>query len=202
MQLRAVTWLLSHLEALMTRRLPTPSLKGALLSLPVFLVLLVLIGPSPVASRPIQENPSSPSWDPACYMTNEQTLTFLQNIAAAYPQLATLTNIGNSWENRSLWMMQMTSAVHPLPKPVLYLVAAQHPRDIAGPAVLLRFLDYLAHNYNVDPNVTWLLDNRSIIILPVANPDGYYQVYTNSLNAYKNRKRCLTQSTHLAGIRA
>src|SRR5687768_7101621 len=164
----------------MTRRLST------LLSLPVFFLLLFITAPSPATSHPLHENPSSPSWDPACYKTNEQTLAFLQNIAATYPQLTTLTNIGNSWENRPLWLMHMTSANRPLPKPALYLVAAQHPRDIAGPAVLLRFIDYLARNYNVDPDVTWLLDNKSIIFLPVANPDSYEQVPVSPL-IYKNR---------------
>src|SRR5687768_16872682 len=164
----------------MTRRLST------LLSLLVFFHLFITV-PYPATSRPLHENPSNPSWDPACYKTNEQTLAFLQNIAATYPQLTTLTHIGNSWENRPMWIMHMTSPNRPLPKPALYLVAAQHPRDIAGPAVLLRFIAYLTRNYNVDPDVTWLLDNRSITFLPIANPDGYYQVYTNSLNAYKNR---------------
>ena len=84
MQSRSVTRLSKYLEALMTRRLST------LLSLPVFFVLLFLTGPSPATSHSLKENPSSPSWDPACYQTNEQTLAFLQNIAATYPQLAIL----------------------------------------------------------------------------------------------------------------
>ena len=47
--------------------------------------------------------------------------------------------------------------------------------------VLLRLVTYLTQNFGVDPDVTWLLDNRTILILPEANPDGYYQVYSNGV---------------------
>src|SRR5438874_10237947 len=52
--------------------------------------------------------------------------------------------------------------------------------------MLLRLITYLTQSYGTDPDVTWLLDNRSILLIPSANPDGYAQV-PMGLNQYKNR---------------
>jgi len=52
--------------------------------------------------------------------------------------------------------------------------------------MLTRYISYLTQGYGVDPDVTWLLDNREIYILPIANPDGYFQVYSNGYQWYKN----------------
>jgi hypothetical protein len=52
--------------------------------------------------------------------------------------------------------------------------------------MLMRYISYLTQSYGVDPDVMWLLDNREIYVLPVANPDGYWQVYANSGAGYKN----------------
>ena len=136
--------------------------------------LLTLGGASPTQAAP---TPHSADWDPACYRTNPQIDTFLQGIASSYPQLATLTDAGPSWEGRQQWLLQLGSNRLPGPKPTLFLAAAHHARDIAGPEMLLRFISYLAENYDVDPDITWLLDNRRVALLPVINPDGYFSVY-------------------------
>lgn len=158
-----------------------------LLPLLAVLFLLALAGANPVQSKAYTDTPSTPLWDPSCYRTNAQIEAFLQNVASSYPQIATLTDAGLSWENtRHLWLLKMGSSLHPEPKPAIYLVAGQHPRDIATPEMLMRYISYLAQNYGVDPDVTWVLDNRSIWIMPMSNPDGYYQVYNNGFNWYKN----------------
>ncbi|MDQ3927829.1 MAG: hypothetical protein M3328_01650 [Chloroflexota bacterium] len=150
------------------------ALKPLPLLLLAFASLLALVGAQPTQAAPSSR---SPDWDPACYRTNAQIETFLHGIATSYPQLATLTNTGSSWEERPQWLMQLGSDRLPGPKPTLFLTAMHHARDIAGPEVLLRLISYLTQNYGVDPDVTWLLDNRRLIFLPVINPDGYFRVY-------------------------
>ncbi len=132
--------------------------------------------------------PLHPGWDPVCYRTYEQTQSLLQSIAVAYPDLATLSSEGYSWENtRQLWLMRLSSNRNPSPGPTLYIVAGQHPRDIATSAVVISYTLYLVQNYGLDPDVTWLLDNRTVALMPVANPDGYYQVYAGGYAYwYKN----------------
>ncbi len=157
--------------------------------LPVLVMLLGLMGLSAaVAASPV-DTPAgqSPDWLPECYSTNNQIQTSLQQTAASYPQIATLTDAGLSWEGtRHLWLLKLTNNARPEPKPAIYLVAAQRPRDIATAEMLLRYANYLTRNYGADSDVTWLLDNRSVYIMPMANPDGYNQVYSNGLNWPKN----------------
>ena len=62
-------------------------------------------------------------------------------------------------------------------KPALLLVGGQHARDIATPEMLMRFAAYLTAGYGADPDATWLLDHRAVVVLPLANPDGYFHVY-------------------------
>ncbi len=117
-------------------------------------------------------------WDSACYRTYTQVEAFLQGVAGMHPQIAELRDAGLSWEGtRHLWLMRLGSGRLPEPKPAIYLVAAHHARDVATPEMLLRYISYLTENYGVDPDVTWLLDNRTIWVMPLANPDGYEQIY-------------------------
>nr|MDQ5867309.1 hypothetical protein [Chloroflexota bacterium] len=157
------------------------------LALLVLSVLLLVQAPPSAASPPALP-PSTPAWD-VCYRTNEQITSYLQSVAAAHPQIATLSDAGLSWEGtRHLWLMRLGSGGGPdiEPRPTIFLLAGQHPRDIATIEVLVRFIGHLAANYGTDPNVTWLLDNRWIYVLPVPNPDGFAQVYSNRPTWFKN----------------
>jgi carboxypeptidase T len=40
------------------------------------------------------------------------------------------------------------------------------------PEIALRLMEYLLNNYGVDDDVSWLLNDHLIVIVPVANPDG------------------------------
>src|SRR6476620_236553 len=153
----------------------------------LLLLSLALLGTgmrtSVQAAAPLASDTESPLWDPACDSTYPQIEAALQNTATQYPQLATLVDGGLGWDHtRHLWALKLGSTRLPGPKPTLFLLGGQHPRDIATSQVLLRLVTYLTQNFGVDPDVTWLLDNRTILILPEANPDGYYQVYANDLN--------------------
>ena len=135
--------------------------------------------PSPSAAR-------SPDWDPACYKTYPQIEAFLQAQAAQYPLVAELVDAGASWEGtRRLWALRLGSARVPGDKPTLLLVGGHHARDIATTEVLLRFAAYLAAGYGTDPDATWLLDHRTVVVLPLANPDGYHRV-VGGYPAFKN----------------
>ncbi|HYP19044.1 MAG TPA: M14 family zinc carboxypeptidase, partial [Chloroflexia bacterium] len=141
--------------------------------------------PSPSPFQPPRQSPSFAT----CYRNYDQVTAFLQSVAASHPQIATLSDAGPSWGGtRHLWLMRLGSGGGPAsePRPTIFLLAGQHPRDIATIEVLLRFVDHLANNYGLDPNVTWLLDNRWIFILPLPNPDGYVRAYSDVPGWSKN----------------
>ncbi|MBN2145800.1 MAG: hypothetical protein JW726_00370 [Anaerolineales bacterium] len=125
------------------------------------------------------------------YMVN-----FLQGIASSYPEITRLDNIGTAWEgenggyDRYLYVMRVTNEDPAYgsisSKPVFFLMANIHAREVTTPEMAIRYLKYLTsgHNglggYNIDPDVTWLVNHHVAYILVSANPDGHYKNETNT----------------------
>lgn len=61
-------------------------------------------------------------------------------------------------------------------KPVFFLMANIHAREITTPELAMRMLDWLVNGYGSDPNATWLVDWHEIWLVPTANPDGHWLV--------------------------
>lgn len=75
--------------------------------------------------------------------------------------------------------------------PQLVVFSAQHSNEWLGPEMSMRLARYFADSYqaNVD-GVRPLLSDRALVIVPVANPDGYQYSHTNSRSWRKNRFDC------------
>jgi len=116
----------------------------------------------------------------ACYRTVEETYTSLAKLAVDHPALAAWIDIGDSWEKSQpggatgydLNTLVLTNQSQPGPKPKFFLIAAIHAREYATAELATRFAEQLVAGYNVDPDLTWLLDYTEIHILAQANPDG------------------------------
>ena len=115
-----------------------------------------------------------------CYRTVEETFTVAQAIATSYPGLATWVDMGDSWEKTQaggsegydLSVLRLTNEAISGPKPKLFVMTSVHAREYAPAELGTRFAEYLVENYNVDADVTWLLDYHEIHLLLQANPDG------------------------------
>ncbi len=69
-------------------------------------------------------------------------------------------------------------------KPVFFLMANIHAREITTPEIAMRFLDLLLDGYGTDANITWLVDWHEIWIVPTVNPDGHWLVTLGEEPAY------------------
>ena len=115
-----------------------------------------------------------------CYRSVEETFAVLQNLAAAYPALTELIDIGDSWDKYTsggpdgfdLQVLRITNKNIPGPKPVFFLMAAIHGRELATSETALRLAETLLQQYGVNPEITLLLDYQEIQVLPLTNPDG------------------------------
>lgn len=115
-----------------------------------------------------------------CYRTVEETLTALGQIAERRPDLATLVDIGESWDKLTpggaagydLLVLVLSNGSVPGPKPKLFLMAEHHARELVTAETALRFAEELVAGYGVDPDITWLLDFQEVHMLPMSNPDG------------------------------
>lgn len=116
---------------------------------------------------------------PACYRTYHDMETFLQAREGQYPELLAVEDVGDTWEkqqglaSRELYAARLTSPEGPAKKPRLLLEAEHHAREIITPEIAMDFIDDLLENYGQDPTITWLLDNREVWVVPMANPDGH-----------------------------
>jgi len=114
------------------------------------------------------------------YRTVAEMRAYVDSKAAQYPNLAEVFVYGQSWERvhnggtsgSDLFGITLTNEQITGPKPTFFLMAAIHARELTTSELALRFVDYLLTNYGTDGDVTWLLDEHKIVIVPVANPDG------------------------------
>jgi carboxypeptidase T len=118
----------------------------------------------------------------ACYRTVDDTHARLQQLAAAYPALATVVPIGSSWRRT-----QDPASGHPLEvlrltqsgtdgmfadKPALFVLGGIHGREYVTAETALRFGEWLVERYGRDADATTLLDHYQVHLLVQANPDG------------------------------
>ncbi len=109
-----------------------------------------------------------------CYPTLDETISALDQMHAARPDLVSYrVSIGQSWEERDIWMVRMTAAEDPDAVPQALYTSLHHAREPQSLAAVLYFMYYLLDGYGTDPEVTALLDNRALYFIPVLNPDGY-----------------------------
>ncbi len=124
---------------------------------------------------------------------------FLQDVQAAYPDLTELYDIGDAWmatepgqHHRDIWVLRVTNedpAFGPIEdKPAFFLFAAIHAREVAVPELAIRYIKYLTDGfdgeggYDVDPDVTWLVDHHVVHVLVMQNPDGHWKNEENTDN--------------------
>ncbi len=142
-----------------------------------------------------------------CYRTVEESLSSAQQLVATYNTIAELVDVGDSWKKHQnpalgydLWALRLTNRAIPGVKPVHYLQGGLHAREYATAETVLRYGEWLAAQYNVNPDVTWILDHQEVVILFQANPDGRKVAEISSTRLQrKNRNEnfCSTGGTSL-----
>jgi hypothetical protein len=119
--------------------------------------------------------------------TYDEHVRFMTDLAAAYPDLTEMINLGLSVEGRPLWALRITGPGED--KPGVLYHGAQHGNEQAGASVVAYAAYYILTNYDSDPDVAVLVDNVEWFLLPIMNPDGYvaYQRYNaNGVDLNRN----------------
>ena len=131
---------------------------------------------------PRQSSPGQTSGIPGypCYRTVEETYNDLATLASNHPDLATWTDVGDSWEKATpggadgydIYALTITNKTIPGPKPKFFMIASIHAREYTPAELATRFAEKLVNDYGVDPDITWLVDHYEFHLIPQANPDG------------------------------
>ncbi|MFK7893005.1 MAG: PKD domain-containing protein [Granulosicoccus sp.] len=123
----------------------------------------------------------------SCYRTVEGTYQTAEAIVAAFPDLASWTDVGDSWRKASglsgydQMVLRLTNFSNTGPKPKIFITSSIHAREYTPAELMTRFAEMLVTNYNVDADVTWILDHHDIHLMLIANPDGRKQAETGIL---------------------
>jgi len=121
----------------------------------------------------------------------------MDSIIAARPDLAQGVVYGQTWRKtqdpnsgydlRAICLTKQRPgdcALNPnTDKPRFFLMAAIHARELTTSEMVWRWMDDLVAKYNVDPDVTALLDYNEIWMIPLTNPDGRQMVEQGNADA-------------------
>ncbi|CAB3219977.1 unnamed protein product [Arctia plantaginis] len=103
---------------------------------------------------------------------------YLESIAAQYPDIVTLVNVGKSFEGRDIKYLKIsTTNFMDTSKPIYFMDASMHAREWVTTPVTLYSIYRLVENLRTEDND--LLTDIDWIILPLVNPDGYEYTHTH-----------------------
>ncbi|GAA3463787.1 M14 family metallopeptidase [Saccharothrix longispora] len=119
------------------------------------------------------------------YRTVAEHEKHLTDVAAAYPALTQVHDIGDSWRRtrgqgghdiKAICITRKQAgdcALDPdSAKPRFALIAQLHARELATGELAWRWIDHVTRGYGTDAEVTSVLDTTELWVVPIANPDG------------------------------
>jgi hypothetical protein len=119
--------------------------------------------------------------DMGLYHTYQETVDELKQREAKYPDICKLYDVGDTWENREMWLLKVSdNPAQSEAEPRLFVVGCHHAREIMTVEIPLRFIKVLLEGYATNPDIKYYVDNYEIYIMPMANPDGHVYVENHS----------------------
>jgi murein tripeptide amidase MpaA len=108
------------------------------------------------------------------YYDNEALVERLQWLAGQHPDLAEVTVLGRSYEGREIPLVVLGNrATGPdLEKPGLWIDGNIHATEVTASMAALYIVRHLLAGYDRDPQITRILDQVAIYVVPRLNPDG------------------------------
>jgi hypothetical protein len=107
-----------------------------------------------------------------------------------FPDLVDLYEVGKSYEGRPVLQMTVTNkkSGKDTDKPAAFFEGGRHSGEVTSSECVLWMIQYLLLHYGTDPEVTHLLDTKTIYLKPVNNPDGH-NLYLNTSQSNRSTVR-------------
>lgn len=110
------------------------------------------------------------------YTPNKVIESHLRGLASKYPDLAKIVEVGQSGLQQNIVGIQITKGVQEdreLLKPKVRYSGNMHGNEPVGREMLNHFAEVLLLAYGVLDEITELINNTDITIIPTMNPDGF-----------------------------
>lgn len=110
------------------------------------------------------------------YYTLAEVDQVLADLVAAdtHNIVGSIVQIGTSRQARPIKALRIANKSLPdHSRPRVLITSLHHAREGISLCAVLDFMKRLTTGYGVDPNITYLVDQREIWFIPVLNPDGY-----------------------------
>ena len=143
------------------------------------LLAAALLLPSAALAKETKPSDSAQavSIDWSARYTYEELETQLEEINSNYPDITALYPIGHSWQERTLWCMEVTDAsVQKSEKTGIAVFANIHGGERESASCAMYFAWWLTKNSETK-RVQDILSSYVIYVIPVINPDGYEQSF-------------------------
>lgn len=109
----------------------------------------------------------------ANYPTSAQIAEKLRVAAAKYPKIMKLINIGKSVKGKDLLVMKISDNVNTEEvEPEFKYISSMHGDEITGRELSVSLIEEIGQKYGSDSEITDLVNNTEIYIMPSMNPDG------------------------------
>ena len=119
-------------------------------------------------------------------------IAYFNNIATLRPDLASISDIGDSVQSNDIYALSITAPDAPgnlaADRPVILWHGATHAREWVSPMTVSYLASKFVDSFDTDPRVNDILHSARIIIVPVTNPDGYLYTWSDERFWRKNRQ--------------
>ncbi|KAL1022339.1 hypothetical protein UPYG_G00025360 [Umbra pygmaea] len=123
------------------------------------------------------------------YHSLEDIYFWINKTAVDHPDMVKVILIGSSYEKNPLYVVKLSGRQDGAQKTAMWIDCGIHAREWISPAFCLWFVQYSLTFYNQNSEITSMLDQMDIYVLPVMNPDGYKYTWTTNRMWRKNRSQ-------------
>lgn len=119
-------------------------------------------------------------WNTRDFFSYQEIHDTLSATVAQYPNIATMENLGVSTrDGLIIWALKLSDNPQiQEDEPDVLLNALIHAREPVSASILMGFIEEMTTGYGVDAEITTLVNNTEIWIIPILNPEGYLYVET------------------------
>lgn len=122
----------------------------------------------------------------------EEAVSEMRSIQALNPEIVRIEEIGNSYENRKILNIHLSTDFenHKEKSGVVFL-GTHHAREHLSTEIPLMVARYLVEEYNAgNSRIVDLIQNRDIHIVPIVNPDGLeFDISTGDYKMWRKNRR-------------